>query len=364
MSEDHDPESKTEEPTEKRLADAHDKGDMPVSREIALLASLSGLLIVLSLMLERRSVELASVLIHFLDDPAGWRLGRGEDAERIIGILAVAGGNFLLPVLGLLAFLGVVASAAQNPFRFVPTRIAPDLGRISPQAGFRRLFGPRGWTEFGKNLFKISAVALLTGVMLAGQKLVLVNSVMVDPQLLPHNLLTLAAKVVGSVTAATLLIATADLVWARILWRRDHRMTRQEVKEELRQMEGDRLMKARLRSLRLDRSRKRMLAAVPQATMVVVNPTHYAVALRYVRSEGGAPVVVAKGVDLIALKIRAIAEEARIPIIEDKPLARSLHAAVEVDGAIPPEFYRAVAEIVHLIQQKKHWRKASYGITA
>jgi flagellar biosynthetic protein FlhB len=130
-------------------------------------------------------------------------------------------------------------------------------------------------------------------------------------------------------------------------------MSRQEVKEELRQAEGDRMVKARLRSLRLDRSRRRMLSAVPRATMVVANPTHYAVAMRYVRSEGGAPLVLAKGADLVALKIRASAEAHDIPVIEDKPLARSLHSGVEVERPIPAEFYRAVAEIVHLIQQRK-----------
>jgi flagellar biosynthesis protein FlhB len=121
----------------------------------------------------------------------------------------------------------------------------------------------------------------------------------------------------------------------------------------LRQTEGDRLMKSRLRSLRLDRSRKRMLASVPRATLVIVNPTHYAVALRYIRAEGGAPIVLAKGVDLIALKIRELAEEAGVPIVEDRPLARSLYDSVSVDSAIPPEFYRAVAGLVHLIQQRK-----------
>ncbi len=113
------------------------------------------------------------------------------------------------------------------------------------------------------------------------------------------------------------------------------------------------MVKARLRSLRLDRSRRRMLSAVPRATMVVANPTHYAVAMRYVRSEGGAPIVLAKGADLVALKIRAIAEAHDIPVIEDKPLARSLYSATEVERPIPAEFYRAVAEIVHLLQQRK-----------
>ena len=170
---------------------------------------------------------------------------------------------------------------------------------------------------------------------------------------LPQRILKLCVDVIAAVLVATLVVASVDIVWARIHWRRDQRMSRHEIKEELKQTEGDRLVKARLRSLRLDRSRKRMLSAVPKATMVVVNPTHYAVAMRYVRAEGGAPIVLAKGVDLIALKIREIAEQNFIPIVEDKPLARSLYDAVAVDSVIPAEFYRAVAEIVHLIQDKK-----------
>ena len=170
---------------------------------------------------------------------------------------------------------------------------------------------------------------------------------------MPERILGLAVKTIAAVLVATLAVAGADLVWSRILWRRDNRMSRHEVKEELKQAEGDRLVKARLRSLRLHRSRKRMLSAVPRATMVIVNPTHYAVAMRYVRAEGGAPIVLAKGVDLIALKIRAIAEAHDVPVVEDKPLARSLYTTVEVERPIPAEFYRAVAEIVHLVQQRK-----------
>jgi flagellar biosynthesis protein FlhB len=167
------------------------------------------------------------------------------------------------------------------------------------------------------------------------------------------RLLSLCASAIAAVMLALLVISGADFAWARIHWRRDQRMSRRELKEEIKQGEGDRLMKTRLRSLRLDRSRKRMLSAVPRATMVVVNPTHYAVAMRYVRSEGGAPLVLAKGVDLIALKIREIATENNVPIVEDKPLARALYDSAAVDSVIPSEFYRAVAEIVHLIQEKK-----------
>ena len=190
-------------------------------------------------------------------------------------------------------------------------------------------------------------------MMLFGQRAVLLTAMEDDAGALPERILDLAIKTLAAVMVAALVVAAADLVWSQILWRRDQRMSRRELKEELRQAEGDRLIKTRLRSLRLDRSRKRMLSAVPHATMVVVNPTHYAVAMRYVRGEDRAPIVVAKGADLIALKIRAIAAAHDIPVIEDKPLARSLYAAVEVERPIPAEFYRAVAEIVRLIQQRK-----------
>jgi flagellar biosynthetic protein FlhB len=215
------------------------------------------------------------------------------------------------------------------------------------------VFGLKGWTEFLKSVLKIGAVGVVVAMILARQRYFLAMAMFFDVAELPQRILNLCVSVMAAVLAATLVVAAADLAWARIHWRRDQRMSRYELKEELKQTEGDRLLKARLRSLRLDRSRKRMLAAVPKATMVVVNPTHYSVAMRYVRQEGGAPIVLAKGVDLIALKIREIAEEHFIPIIEDRPLARSLYDAVAIDCEIPPEFYRAVAEIVHLIQEKK-----------
>ena len=157
-------------------------------------------------------------------------------------------------------------------------------------------------------------------------------------------------KLLAAVSVATIVIVAADLVWSRVSWRRELRMTRQELKDEFRQSEGDPLVKARLRSLARDRARRRMIAAVPRATLVVVNPTHYRGGAALLREEGGAPVVVAKGQDLIALKIREMAEEHDVPIVEDKPLARSLYDAVEVDQMIPPEFYKAVAEIIHFLQ--------------
>jgi len=360
MSAEVDQEDKTEEPTEKRLQDAIERGRTAVSREAPLFASLAATLVALVFVVPGRAAGLLAALIGLIGDPAGWRIERGGDALTLVGPLAGAAADFLWPVVVLLMASGLVASIAQATPRVVPDRILPDFSRISPRAGLRRLFGARGAVEFAKSLIKLGAVVAVAGTMLLGQKAVLLTAMDDDPGVLPERIHALAVKTIAAVLAAFLAVAAADLVWSRLLWRRDNRMSRHEVKEELRQAEGDRMIKARQRSLRLDRARRRMLSAVPRATMVVANPTHYAVAMRYVRSEGGAPMVLAKGADLVALRIRAIAEAHDIPVIEDRPLARSLYAAVEVERPIPAEFYRAVAEIVHLIQQRKAgWAQAS-----
>jgi flagellar biosynthetic protein FlhB len=344
---------KTEEPTEKRLADAIERGNTPVSREVGFLASLFAYLLIEIYALPSATPDLVAAIAHFIDDPSGWRLETGGDAIALTRAVAFILARFLGPALFLLMAFGVGGSVVQNAPRVVIDRIAPNLGRLSPIAGFARLFGPRGWTEFGKAAIKLAVVGVAVGFVVAAQRLALIDSMFVDAAGLPARLVSLAIAATAAISLAVLFLAGADVVWTRLHWRRDQRMSRHEVKEEIKQAEGDRMLKARLRSLRLDRSRRNMMKNVAKATMVIVNPTHYAVAMRYVRSEGGAPVVLAKGVDLVALKIREIAFQHEIPVIEDKPLARSLYEAVAVDALIPPEFYRAVAEVVHLIQSKR-----------
>ena len=348
-----DKESQTENATEKKLTDSMERGDVPMSREVALFASLACILISMIFLLRDGTQRLVAALAYFLDNPAGWRLEKLDDVMALYKAVLGEILSFLTPVVALLLIGGVVASMAQNAPRFVLERIQPDLGRLSPMKGLSRIFGPRGLTEFLKSVAKLVAVGAIAAVVMNGERISLMNMMFVDVGALPELILGAAVRLVSAIVVAIALLAAADVVWARIHWRRDQRMSHHEIKEEIRQTEGDRLLKARLRSIRLDRSRRRMLAGVPKATMVIVNPTHYAVALRYVRSEGGVPIVVAKGQDLIALKIREIAEQNGIPLIEDKALARSLYDVVHVDGMIPAEFYRTIAEIIHLIQTKK-----------
>lgn len=353
MSDDADSDSKTEEPTEKRIADALERGNVPMSREIPFLTSLCAYLIVQLFMAPAATPGLVAALQRFVDHPEGWRLNQASDAAGLFQIVALTFAGFVGPPLLVIMLFGAAGSAFQNAPRLVLDRIMPDFSRVSPWNGATRLFGPRGWTEFLKSALKLATVAIAVGYIVNARRSAILSAMFVDAADLPSRLLAFTAQATTTVLLSVFVIAAADFTWARIHWRRDQRMTKQEVKDEMKQAEGDRMVKARLRSLRLDRSRKRMLTNVPKATMVVVNPTHYAVAMRYVRSEGGAPMVLAKGVDLIALKIREIATEHEVPIIEDPPLARSLYAATQVDEVIPAEFYRAVAEIVHLLQQKR-----------
>jgi flagellar biosynthesis protein FlhB len=353
MADTPDKDSQTENATEKKLSDSMERGDVPMSREVALVASLVCILVAMIFLLRDGAQKLVGSLILFLDDPGGWRLEKLDDVMALYKVVAAEILAFMAPIVVLLMVGGIVASMAQNAPRFVLERIQPDLGRLSPIKGLSRIFGPKGLTEFLKSILKLVAVGVIVAMVLNGERYSLVNAMFMDIGDLPELILGVAVRLISAVVVATMIIAAADVVWARIHWRRDHRMSHHEIKEEIKQTEGDRLLKARLRSIRLDRSRRRMLDGVPKATMVIVNPTHYAVALRYVRSEGGVPLVVAKGQDLIALKIREIAEKNEIPLIEDKALARSLYDVVEVDSTIPAEFYRTIAEIIHLIQTKK-----------
>ena len=349
MAEKPDKESKTEEPTDKKMRDAIEGGSVPFSREAATLASLLAILVITGFFLVDGVTHLNSTLLRLIDNPGAWSLESYGDAEGLFQAIGFDAARILLPAVIVLAAAGILSSVLQNAPQLVLKRIQPELSRLSLSSGWKRIFGGNARVEFLKALFKLSVVCALGVMTLRSANKDVVNALFMEPSALPSLALDMASHLVATLAVATLVLVAADLVWSRVSWQRDLRMTRQEIKDELKQADGDPIVKARLRSLARDRMRKRMIAAVPRATVVIANPTHYAVALRYVREEGGAPLVIAKGQDLIALKIREIAEAHGIPVIEDKPLARSLYKAVEVDKMIPPEFYKAVAEIVFYV---------------
>ncbi|HJU33308.1 MAG TPA: flagellar biosynthesis protein FlhB [Hyphomicrobiaceae bacterium] len=353
MAEKPDKESKTEEPTDKKMRDAIEGGSVPYSREAATLASLLAILVITGFFLVGGVARLNATLLRLIDNPGAWSLESYGDAERLFQAIGFDAARILLPAVIVLTAAGILSSVLQNAPQLVLKRIQPEFSRVSLSSGWKRIFGGNARVEFLKALFKLGVVCALGVMTLRSANKDVVNALFMEPSALPSLALDMASHLVSTLAVATLVLVAADVVWSRVSWQRELRMTRQEVKDELKQADGDPIVKARLRSLARDRMRKRMIAAVPRATVVIANPTHYAVALRYVREEGGAPLVIAKGQDLIALKIREIAEAHGIPVIEDKPLARSLYKAVEVDKMIPPEFYKAVAEIVFYVLSRQ-----------
>jgi|SRR5579885_861680 flagellar biosynthetic protein FlhB len=352
MTEAGDKEGKTEEPTHKKITDELDRGNIPLSREAALFASAVALLVINSFLAKDLLSSLTLVLRTIASDPGGWSIENSADAAAFLSKFAWEVAILLAPAVGILMAAGLAASVLQHPPRIVLNRIWPDPKRISFRNGLRRIVGAPGRTEFLKSVLKFSFIALVLSAALTRHTEALTSAMSLVPEALPDYLLMLSMRLLIAVCTITALLFAADLIWVRLHWRRGMRMTRQEVKDELKELEGDPLRKARLRSLALDRRRKNMIASVPKATLVIANPMHYAIALRYLREEGGAPVVLSKGKDLIALKIREIAEKHSIPVIEDKALARSMYDSVEIDQPIPPQFYKAVAEIIHILYVK------------
>ena len=349
MTDAPDKESKTEEATEKKLSDAAEKGNVPFSREAATLASLFGMVVIASFFLANNIGSLNYALARLIDNASGWQVEGSGDAVRLMEGIGMEVLRLLLPIVAILTIAGMMSSFLQNSPRLVLDRIEPKLSRISISSGWTRIFGAKGQVDFLKSVVKLAAVCIFGYLLLRGAHNDILNAMFMEPSALPALALAIGTRLVIAVMIATLVLTAADLVWTRLFWLNDLRMTRQELKDEVKQVDGDPFVKARMRAMAKDRARKRMMAAVPKATFVVTNPTHYAIALRYVKEEGGAPLVVAKGQDLIALKIRDIATKHSIPIIEDKLLARSLYKAVEVDKMIPPEFYKAIAEVVFFL---------------
>lgn len=240
----------------------------------------------------------------------------------------------------------------QNVPRFVLERIKPKFSNISISSGFKRIYSKRGFIEFLKTSAKLIGVTILVYFAIFKNKDLFINAFMYNQASLPVYIKDHLSKLVVTILIYITIIAAFDIVWSRVKWRRDLRMSHQELKDEHKQIEGDPMLKARMRSLARSRSQNRMLQKVPQASVIITNPTHFSIALRYSPPQDIAPVVIAKGQDLIALKIREIAKEHNIEIIENVELARSLYKKVEIDQIIPEEFYYSVAEIIRYINQQ------------
>jgi flagellar biosynthesis protein FlhB len=358
MAEEFEDTNKTEDPTPKRLEEALKRGDVVKSQEVNTWFVIAGAALMLMAFSGAMNRDLTTTLRGLIanahdisvDGPALPRLFQKIGGEMIAAmavpflvlILAAIGGNII-----------------QHRFVWSLQVLAPRLSRISPAAGLTRLFSKQALANFAKGLIKLVVVGSVLTVLMWPERGCLEALTHSDATLIVPLSLSLALKLLGSVVVMLAVVAAADYFFQYRQWYDRQKMSLREVKEEFKQTEGDPSIKGKMKQVRQVRMRRRMIAAVPKAAVVITNPTHYAIALEYERGMD-APVCVAKGVDAIALKIREVASEHSVPIVENPPLARALHATVEIDQQIPPEHYKAVAEVIGYVMRLRRtvsgWR--------
>jgi flagellar biosynthesis protein FlhB len=344
MADDSDDSDKTQDPTQKRLDDAHDRGDVAKSQEVNTWFMIAGATLVLSsfsgsigggLKMPMRNLLANSWMFH-VDGPALLLL-----AQRLEYVMIGALG---VPLL-LLTISAIAGNMIQHRLVWSGESLKPSFSKISPASGAKRIFGKQAAANFAKGLFKLIALGAVMSAILWPERYRLESMVTFDPSMILGIIISLTLKLLGAVVAMLAVVAIADYFFQYRQWYQRQKMSLQEMKQEFKQSEGDPHIKGKIRQLRQARMKKRMMASVPKASVIITNPTHYAVALSYERGMS-APICLAKGVDNIALKIREIAGKHDIPIVENVPLARALYATVEIDDEIPVEHYHAVAEVI------------------
>lgn len=352
MAEDQDDSQKTEDPTQKRLDDAVKKGSVPFSREVTsflMLVVFAFIIISLSPMMMRKT---ANNLSFFIEKSYDLHL----NSDNIMGLTKDVISKMLTvmatPVL-IIIIVVVLSAILQHGFIISTENLMPKLERISPLAGLKRIFSMRSVVELIKGLIKISVVGLIAFIAVYPElsKLNQLTSSGILAILL--MLLTLSKRMLIGICSAMFLMAAFDFLYQKFEYIKSMRMSKHDIKEEFKQTEGSPEIKAKLRELRAKRAGKRMMADVPSADVVITNPTHYSVALKYEMEKAEAPILVAKGQDLIALRIREIAKENNVPIVENPPLARALFNSVEIGNEIPLEHYNAVAEVIRYVYKLK-----------
>ncbi len=351
MSEDGeqpDDTQKTEDPTPKKLEEARKKGQVAISREVNNWVMLFAGTIVVTAFSGSLFKDLTTFLQHYLEhaadipeSPGGLHIALGEGFKKMMLILALPF-SFLMLAAFLSPFIQV------GPL-FAPEIIKPDIGKISPMKGFSRLFSMRSLVEFAKGILKIALIGFVGFAILYPYFGQLDHMVGLSIPPLMGELKTIVTRLMIGVLVVLMIVAVADLLYQRFEHYKKMRMTKQEMKDEYKQTEGDPHIRARLRQLRTERARQRMMQSVPRADVVITNPTHYSIALEYKPDTMEAPVCLAKGIDQIALRIREVAKEHNIVLYENVPLARALYDTVEIDEPIPTEHYKAVAEVISYV---------------
>ncbi len=344
--------SKTEEPSERKISKAKEEGDVAISQDAKSFIILLGTLFVVWLFMPIMFRWLKEIGSSFIFRSTEINMTPNHATivfkQSVFAFFKVMGIPFLIFMV-----LGIFASLSQTGFIYAPKKLEPKWEKLNIFAAIPNFINKQKIFESLKGIVKISIVSILTYIV--------IKPYIPQSELLPtmeniaildyiHHIIVV---LLFTVTMAVLLIAAIDYAWQKYSHLLKLRMTKQEVKEEYKQMEGDPLVKSKIRQMRMERAKQRMMENVPKADVVIVNPTHYAVALEYKMFEMPAPKVTAKGVDNVALRIKALAEENDIPIVENPPLARALFASTELDQTIPYEHFQAVSEVIKYVMQLK-----------
>ncbi len=350
MAEDKD--SKTEQPTATKLNKAKKEGDIPRSQEVSSVGMLIAGLVVVALIGPSLALELREYLSGFLANPHQMEFSPEAVRSLFAGTIADVAMILAFP-LSIFFAAALITNIGQVGLNFTTKQLQPKLSKLSIMSGIKKIFSSRSLLEAGKGVVKMLVVGALIGLFIIPS---MSHPDKIADQSIIATLLEFHEKTVLILFLVILImvaVAIIDFAYQKWSHKEKLKMTKQEVKDEKKNAEGDPKVKNRIRGLRLERHRQRMIANVSKASVVITNPTHYAVALKYDIDSMAAPVVVAKGVDYLAKRIRQVAENHDVPVMENPPLARALHAAVEVDQEIPEEHYKAVAEVISYVMQLK-----------
>jgi len=344
---------RTEKPTDKKLADARKKGQIAQSREIP-----SALILLTSLAFfyfggRAMAQQLADMMrISFRNLGGGWIENAGS-VNLMMGWLFDQTLSLLVPMMIPLLVIGIVANVAQFGFNLKENLLVPDFKKLNPISGVKRLISLKSLVELIKSIFKIGFVGLIAYLMVRGELVTIPSLIHMEVIETAAFMGEVAFKIAFFVCLGLIVLATADFAYQRWQHQKDLMMTKQEIKEERKQSDGDPQVKSRIRSMQMEMAQRRMMEAIPTADVVITNPTHFAIAIKFDPEEMAAPQVVAKGADYIALRIREIAQENDVPLVENKPLARTLFRSAEIGDFIPEELYRAVAEVLAYVYRLK-----------
>ncbi len=344
---------KTEPATDKRREESREKGQVVKSREVTSVAVLLAGIVYFANFGGHLGTSLMNIMRFFFTEAAVPHETPGD----LFQLLHNAGGGIawtIMPLLGIVILFSLASQIFQFGFLFSPQAVMPKFNKLNPLEGAKRLLGKQGWMDLFKSLAKIALVSYVGYITVLEAWTYIPHFSQMSTIGFLNEFMGIGMKIALRCAAVLIFIAAIDFAFQKYSHEQNLKMTKDEVKQEYKQREGDPMVKGRIRQVQREISRKRMMSAVPEADVVITNPTHFAVAIKYDREDMEAPVLVAKGRGFIAQKVRDLAKEHDVPIVENKPLARGLYKSVQIGQIIPAEFYKAVAEVLAYVYTLKN----------